>query len=68
MSNDAAPEDEVRPVTDAERAIAAADWSRFRIPYGANGAPAVLRAEKRAFAAGWLAGRHAEEMRVADNE
>ena len=51
---------EAKPVTDQERLEAAADWEAYRVQFGANGAPAVLRAERRAFMGGWLARRHRE--------
>lgn len=51
---------ETKPFTDQERAEAAADWEAYRIAFGANGAPAVLRAERRAFTGGWIARRHRE--------
>lgn len=51
-----------KPLTDAEREQAASDWAAYRVQLGANGAPAVLRAEQRAFMGGWLARRHHEEQ------
>lgn len=54
MSDNAQP----ATATAEEREQAAADWTAYAAVHGANGAPAVLRAERRAFAAGWLAHRH----------
>lgn len=69
MHNDENPQPEqIRPLSEQEGVTALSDWTAFRARYGANGAPAVLRAEQRAFLAGWIAGRHREEMRAADNE
>lgn len=51
-----------KPLTEDERAEAAADWEAYRVVFGANGAPAVLRAERRSFMGGWLARRHREEQ------
>lgn len=62
MADDETAETEVKPFTDEERAEAAADWEAYRVQYGANGAPAVLRAERRSFLAGWIARRHREEQ------
>jgi hypothetical protein len=59
MSDD---EQQPKPVTDDERMQLQADWEAYRVQLGANGAPAVLRAERRAFTAGWLARRHREEQ------
>lgn len=61
MDTDETPQEfEPEPLTDIERDEARADWMAYRIPYGANGAPAVLRAEQRAFMAGWIVRRHRE--------
>lgn len=61
-ADDTVPQDDPKPLTPEEREQAAMDWSEYRKVYGANGAPAVLRAEHRAFLAGWLARRHREEV------
>ncbi|QDP45542.1 hypothetical protein SEA_FUZZBUSTER_58 [Microbacterium phage FuzzBuster] len=59
MADDATTE--AKPITDEERVQAAADWEAYAAQFGARGAPAVLRAERRAFMGGWLARRHREE-------
>lgn len=65
MDTDENPQPEqMRPLTDEEGVTATADWRAYRAQHGANGAPAVLRAENRAFLAGWVAGRHREWQRA----
>lgn len=63
MDDETTPEQpEVRPVDAAERMQLQADWEAYAAQLGARGAPAVLRAERRAFTGGWLARRHREEQ------
>lgn len=52
------------PMTEEERITLSADWQAYRARYGANGAPAVLRAEEKAFVAGFLARRHREGAEI----
>ncbi len=61
-ADDTVPQGDPKPLTEEEREQAAMDWAEYRKVYGANGAPAVLRAEHRAFLAGWLARRHHAEV------
>lgn len=58
----------MRPMTDEEGVTATADWRSYARKHGANGAPAVLRAENRAFLAGWVAGRHRESQRAEQTD
>lgn len=55
-------EESVKPFTEEERAEASADWEAYAAQFGARGAPAVLRAERRAFLGGWIARRQREEQ------
>lgn len=58
----------ITTLTDDERRAAACDWSDFRNDYGVSADAHVLKAEHRAFIAGWAVHRNLKESPMPDQK